>query len=38
MKNVEPPEALREQMTAVRKLQSEGSEAEVPVGDSERKK
>ena len=34
MKNVEPPEDLKDQMMSVRKLQSEESEAEVSAGDS----
>jgi hypothetical protein len=33
-----PLDTLRERIMAVRKLRSEGSEAEVPAGDRERKK
>ena len=34
MKNVEPPEELRDRMMDVRRLQSQDSEAETATGDS----
>ena len=38
MKNVEPPEELRDKMMGVRRLQSQDSESEASAGDNGEKK